>query len=285
MSATWSNTYIRNALVDWITGRSTSVGVNTKPGAIAYAYTGSPPANPDNAYTGTQLFFWSSTLASTWPAASNGAATLRMASALVPTNSASGTIGYIRQMNGSGYPWADFTASLTGGGGSAILNTLTWTSGTAMTYDLTLRMAQVYGTMSFSMQLCNRMIDNLTGVNTTTPAVLTSSTLNVYSGAVPANADAPISGDSVLLATYAIGATSPWAAAVGGAAALTGNIALTAQASGWSGNATATYIRITKGNFVIQGACAATGTPDFMLSTVTLATSQAFNITSATISL
>lgn len=280
--ATWNTAYIRNGTVDGLTGRAANAGSYMRIGggySIIF-YTGAPPASPDTAATGTQLASGSTTTI-TYPLASNGVSAFR-AYAGTPTNSVSGTIGYARVYCYGGVSAIDLPATLSGGGGAGIMNTLTWVASTPLTVDMSVRIPQNVGTFSLSMQACNRLVDNINYTVTATPSILTSGVLTVYSGTAPSDADMPLNGDSEVLATTTLGTTSPWGTAVNGSSALSANIALTAG-SGLVGTKTATFIRVVKGSFVLQGSCSSAGTPDFMLSTDQITASLGFNITSATL--
>ncbi|WP_101791014.1 hypothetical protein [Nonomuraea indica] len=119
------NTAARNAAADAVAGL---VNGGTGPGVIRI-YTGSQPASPATAPSGTLLAEF--TLSDpAFAAAASGSAALDVTPALVDQGLAAGTAGWFRILDsteaaGTGLGVLDGSVTATGGGGDMTLNTVT----------------------------------------------------------------------------------------------------------------------------------------------------------------
>lgn len=115
-------------------------------------------------------------------------------------------------------------------------------------------------TVSVTIARRNAMIDNLTGN-------LNSGKLKIYSGTPPANADASLSGNT-LLATLTLNSAAFGAASSGTATANAVTSDTNAAATG-----TATFCRVTKSDdtVVLQGTVGTSGTDAIINSTAIVA--------------
>lgn len=108
------STPVRNALLEaW----EATVGVSAK----VQLWTGSAPANPAAAATGTKLAEW--TLASDWSAAASGGVKSLSSTPLSTTGLAAGSVGYYRIVDSAGTTCHEQgTVTATGGGGDLTID-------------------------------------------------------------------------------------------------------------------------------------------------------------------
>lgn len=182
----------------------------------------------------------------------------------------------------------DVVASLSGGGGGIILDSLTSSAGvgnTVQAFSLKFPFNNG-GTLSMSASLVDRMVDLWGGAATVVPEMGKNTNgacaLLIYSGTAPATADAPATGS--LLASISVGSTNAWNAASGGACSLAATLSATA-----SGTGTAGYARLVKNygalTYTIQGSVGTAAT-DFTINTTALTSGvTTVSLTEATITL
>lgn len=275
MPTTFSTVSFRNKTLDLLTG------VNTSPTPIYYVvpYNGTQPADPDTTPAGTKTFSTTSSgpiLNTKLSAASGGIS--QLSSNAAPNTAANAVaatgLTFARLFNAAQQPIIDAPVSLTGGGGGVILDGMNCTAGVGnVVQGFSLKLPSSLGTLKLGAALQNRLVD-LWAVNSMTAPQFGTSTggacsITLHSGTVPATADEPA---GPVLATFTMSATNIWAAAVGGAAALSGaGPSVTA-----SGTGTPTYFRMTKTltsnpTMVFQGTVSATsGAADMILNTTSL---------------
>ncbi len=277
MPTTYSPQF-KSAVVDWLTGRNTTT-YNHQPVYVLF-YNGVQPADPSVTPPGTcavSSYSYAPNLSNAMSAASGGV------SALVSPRASSynGTVTcpnvtFARLTTNSGGAVIDTPVSLAGGGGGVITDILAVSGGTA--YNVTAFSVKIplgTGTMKLNQALANRLAENISGANTTVPAVLTSANLYLYSGTPPDAADMAASG--TLLATFPLSATSPWNTAVSGAAPLSATLTVNA-----SGNGTVGYFRAVKGTFTLQGTAGTSGT-DLIVDAASTTSGQPISVTAGTI--
>lgn len=258
-------------------------------------WNGTQPADPSVAPTGATEFpstaFDGPALAGKIAAAGGGLATLSTsAPPNTPANAVALTgITFCRLFDLTATaPLIDTTASLAGGGGGVILNSLTSVAGVGNTViAFSFKMPSSLNTLLLSQALANRLVD-MWCTSGTPPQfgnnVGGGSAITLYSGAIPATADAAA---GTVLATYNMTATQLWNAASGGGMSLAAaGPAVTASATG-----TATYFRMTKTlgavTLVFQGTVGTvSGASDMILNTVALTSGvTSVQITDFTISI
>ncbi len=291
MPTTFHITNFKNKTLGMLTG----VDVSPTPLGFVNFYNGAQPADPSAAPAGAAVFVTISQAnnVNTKMGAAGGGITQLNTS--VPPTTPSGAAGVaaitFARINTTGQvPVVDCTVTLSGGGGGAILDSLTSVAGVGPTLTaLGFKMPSSLGTVLLSASLANRLADLWGGGSATTINMGNttggSSSLSIYSGAAPATADAAASG--TLLATFNMTGTNLWAAAVGGAAALNG-AGPTVTASGGAGTAGG-YFRFVKNQglfvFTMQGTVGTVGT-DLILNNNTFTSGvSSHQITDATISL
>ena len=198
-------------------------------------------------------------------------------------------ITFVRVYDGSSLPLIDTTASLAGGGGGAILDSLTSNAGVGNVLQaFSLKMPNALNTLMLSQSLADRLVDVWANSGNTAPQMGINtgggSTITLYGGTVPSSADAAA---GTALATYSMGATNLWGAAAGGAVSLAAaGPTATASATG-----TATYFRMVKTlgafTFTFQGTVGTvSGASDMILNTVALTSGvTSVQITDFTISI
>lgn len=288
MATTFHVTNFKNKLLDMLTGQSTSA---TPFGPVNF-YNGVQPADPSATPAGAAVF---ASIANgpnvNTKMGSAGAGITQLGVAVAPTTP-SGAAGVssltFARLNSTGSaPLIDTSLSLAGGGGGAIVDTLTSAAGVGPTLQaLGFKIPTSLGTVLLSLSLANRIADLWGGAASVVPSMGNttngSSTLSIYSGSAPASADVPATG--TLLAQFNMTGTNLWAAASGGAIALNG--------AGPSvtpiGTGTATYYRLVKNNglftFTIQGSVG-TSSSDLLVSTTSCTSgSGSIQITDGTIS-
>lgn len=275
--ATYLSAAYKNAIVDTITGRAATSLSYVQP-RFVIPYAGAQQPDPTLALTGTLPFAAVSSFAlgASMSAASVGVSTLGTPKSATPSTTVA-SLANIRIYNQNQVGIIDTTVSLSGGGGGAILDSLTATIGTPLSVTaFSFKMPQVLGAVMMNIALVDA-IANAMNVTAATIGLCTSSVTNVYSGTPPASADLAATG--TLLVSFTNGVTSPWAAAAGGASALTAALASSAAVA----TGTATYARIVKGTYVLQGTVG-TSAANFILDTVAITSGSTINLTEATIS-
>lgn len=268
--ATNLSTAFKNNILNWITGAATPSNATV---THVLLYSGVSPGDPATAPAGSPV--WASTMSGGVPigtymtAAGEGVSELSSTRVITATNTV-GSVTLARLGNTTanvGYIDTDCAASgasvtVTAGGSSA--GSSYGISAMSIKLPLTL------GTVLLSPSLVNRLIDNLTAVNSGVLnfGISTSgaSTFEIYGGTAPATAeDTP---PSAAICTITIGASQVFTAAASGSTSLSA-----AQSATASGTGTATYARWKKtiGSIVytIQGSVGTSGT-DFILNTTSL---------------
>lgn len=235
-------------------------------------YTGSPPASPETAASGTLLCTTGNLTG--FAQASNGVGVLNSALTFTPT--VTGTAGWARWNQGAGSVGIDVDLGIASSGAGMILSTLSLVNGTpASINNASIQMPTSFGTVLLNTALRNKLVDVMLQAVANIGLGYSASIL-VYSGAAPATADAPATG--TLLATFPTG-TAGWATPSAGSAALSATLTVAASATGTAG-----YARIVKGSYVLQCSIGTTGT-DMTIDSVSLTSGANTNITNATFSL
>lgn len=276
--ATYLSAACKGYLLDSLTGRA-ATNLNYTAPAYITPYAGAQQTDPTVTLTGT-LPLGTGVLG--FNLGTMGAPSVGVSSIASPkTASATATvasIAFARIYGALGVGIMDTTASLTGGGGGVILNTLSTTVGVNFTLSaFSFKMPQINGTVMLNIALVNAIASAMC-ITSAAVGLCTSSVTNVYSGTPPASADVAATG--TLLVSFTNGATSPWAVASGPSSALTAPLASSAAAA----TGTATYARIVKGTYVLQGTVG-TSAADFILDTVAITSGNTINLTEATLSL
>lgn len=277
MPTTYSATF-KNAVVNWLTGRDTSP-TNTNVYYVS-VYNGVQPADPSTNPAGTcanSSYSYGPGTSGYMSAASGGVSSLSQSRPSNATGSqACPAVTFARLQAQNSVGIVDTPVSLAGNGGGVIMDLLTVSAGVSFNITgFSVKMPLASGTMMFNQALANRLAENISNANSTTPNVLTSANLYLYSGSPPATADLAATG--VLLATFSLPATSPWASAVGGAAALGATLTVNATTGGTIG-----YFRAVKGVFTLQGTAGTTGT-DITTDAAATTSSLPISITAGTI--
>lgn len=291
MPTTFHVTSFKSKTLDNLTGRDTA----TTPIGYVVPYNGVQPADPSTTPAGTAEFaqvYNGPNLNGKMSAAGGGITQLSASTAPVGPAGAAAVSGltFARLFTTGQIPIIDTPVSLTGGGGGVILDSLTSNAGAGNTVlAFALKMPNSLGTLMLSQSLADRLADIWGGAASITPNLgnITqgSSVINLYSGAAPASADAPVTG--TLLATFTMTATNLWLASSGSSASLNG-AGPTATAAG---TGTASYFRHVKTNgaftFTLQGSAGTvSGASDMLLNTTTLASGvTSAQITEYTISI
>lgn len=175
-------------------------------------------------------------------------------------------------------PIVDVPATVDGGNGGVILTSLTAVSGSPFSIDvLAIGMPSSLGTVSFNTALQNAMVDAFCFASENV-AALTSATITAYTGTPPASANDSATGTALWTATTAAAGAS-YTVAAAGSTELVADISEDAIADG-----TATYIRITKGAYVVQATAGTSGT-DAIFDSVTMTTGMPYSITDMTITM
>lgn len=276
MATTFAATF-KNKTIDSLTGRATTT-------LLGYAqfYNGAQPAAPSDAPAGSPVFssYSGSVPFSTFMSQPAGGISALSQSRSAAATSAVSSITFSRLYDTSGTAQIDVVASLVGGGGGIIVPSLTSSAGIAYVVDaLSLKLPNNLG----SVYLNNNLRDALVSawcVTAANVAAGSSAVINVYSGSVPADANAAATGTLLVSFTTAAAGAS-WNTASGGSAALVSNLAAVAGAGSAT---TATYARMVKGSYVLQGTVGTSGT-DFVMDSVTITSGNTYNITNATITI
>lgn len=291
MPTTFHVTNFKNKTLNMFTGQDTSA----TPFGLVNFYNGAQPADPSVAPGGAVVFSsisQANNVNTKMGAAGGGVTQLNTSVAPTTPSGAAGvsSLTFARINTTGQQPVVDCTVSLAGGGGGAILESLTSVAGVGPTLTaLGFKMPASLGTVLLSNSLANRLADLWGGAQSVTinmgNTMGGSSALLIYSGSAPATADAPATG--TLLATFNMTGTNLWAAASGGSAALNG-AGPTVTASGGSATAGG-YFRFVKNQglfvFTIQGSVGTAGA-DLLLSNNTFTSgSSSHQITDATLSI
>ena len=276
MATTFASTF-KNKTIDSLTGRATTT-------LLGYAqfYNGAQPAAPSDAPAGSPVFssYSVSVPFSTFMSQPAGGISALSQSKSATATSAVATITFSRLYDTSGTAQIDVVASLTGGGGGIIVPSLSSSAGIAYVVDqLSLKLPSSLG----SVYLNNNLRDALVSawcVTAANVAAASSAVINVYSGSVPADANAAATGTLLVSFTTAASGAS-WNVASAGSAALVSNLSAVAGAGSAT---TATYARIVKGTYVLQGTVGTSGT-DFIMDSVTITSGNTYSITNATLTI
>lgn len=286
---------MKSGLVNLLTGVSSDYDYNRP--IYCNFYNGAQPASPEDAPAGSAV--WSSVsgainISAAMSAPSGGISSL--ASSLVGVSQAAAAgvsdITFARFYS-YGYPGPshkgciDVPVSVSGGGGGAIIGSLTSVAGvgpTLLSYSIKIPLS--LGTLAIGSVLASYIAGMFSGLNYA-PLYMGAntsgaSTIDVYSGSPPATADEAATG--TLLCTITLGATQIWAAASAGTAALAVQPSATSLASGTIG-----YARLKKTlggyDYVIQGSAGSSGT-DFVFNVATTTgTSTTVTLISAPLSI
>lgn len=294
MPATLS-TLMKSGLINLLTGVSSNYDYN-RPIHCNF-YNGAQPASPEDAPAGSAV--WSSIasaidISAAMPAPSGGISSL--ASSLVGVSQAAAagvsgiTFARFYSFKSSNFTYngcIDVPASVSGGGGGVIIDSLTSVAGVGpalLSYSIKIPLS--LGTLAIGSVLASHIAGMFTGLNYSRlhlgSNVSGASTIDVYSGSPPATADEAATG--TLLCTITLGATQIWAAASAGSAALAVQPSATSLASGTIG-----YARLKKTlggyDYIIQGSAGSSGT-DFVFNTATTTgTSTTVTLISAPLSI
>lgn len=266
--ATNLSTAFKNNILNWITGATAPSNATL---THVLLYSGASPGNPATTPAGSPV--WSATSFATgipigtfMTAAGEGVSELSATRVLSATNTVP-SVTLARLGNSFvdvGYVDTDCAAS------GASVTVTAGGSSFGSSYGISamsIRLPLTLGTVLLSPSLVNRLIDNLTAVNSGVLnfGISTSGTssFEIYGGTAPATAeDTP---PSAAICTITIGASQVFTAAASGSTSLAAVQSATA-----SGNGTATYARWKKtiGSIVytIQGSVGTSGT-DFILNT------------------
>lgn len=269
----------KNAIIDSITGRAASADSTlfSMMGFYAGAQTASPVDIPAGGYL-TQAYPTGGgvNLAGIMSAVSGGISQITGSAASISAADYVGTVSTARIFNSIGLEIIDTTATLVGGGGGVIVPTLSASSSVNFVIDaFSIKMPNSLGSLYLNDALrdaiVNAMITSATAIGAGA-----SASVNIYSGAAPANANLPATGTLLWTATTAA-AGATWNLAAAGSAALSSSLSANASATGTAG-----YVRIVKGSYVIQGSIGTTGTT-FTVASTALTSGASYAITGATI--
>ena len=278
MSTTFSATF-KNRTIDSLTGRASTSNLLRYLGF----WNGAQPAAPSDSPAGSPVYSSYSLGVDINTFMSQPAGGI---SALTQTRQANATnavssITFGRIFDVGGTAMIDTDASLVGGGGGIIVPSLTSSAGVAYQVSaLSLKMPDDNGGTVF---LNNTLRDALVSAWCNTAANIgagASAAIYVYSGTPPANANLAATGTLLVTFTTAASGTS-WNAASGGSAALASSLSAVAGAGSAT---TATYARMVKGSYVLQGTVGTSGA-DFIMDDVSITSGNTYSITNATITL
>ena len=265
----------KNKALDTLTGRANSNYV------LYYTcfYAGSLVADPTTTVTTNPTGYSSGAIINGYMSQSAGGVSAMSVPRSTPAGSTTaGVMGCARFFDGQGTPLIDTTISLAGGGGGVIVPTLTASASMAFQMNqFSLKLPNNLGTVYLNDALRDALINALC-VTAANVAALSSATINVYTGTPPTSANAPATGTLLWTATTAASGAS-WNSAGGGAANLVSSIAAAAIAGV---GATATYARIVKGSYVLQGTVGVTGA-DFLFDSVTMTSGQTYSLSNCTL--
>lgn len=275
MPTTYTTTF-KNKLIDSLTGRASTNNVIT----YVRPYDGTQPADPTAAPTGVSAFTTitsSISLSGVMSAPGIGVTQLAQPKGAAAQQT-TGTLTFARLHDSAQAALIDVTVGTSGTPG-VILDAASASTGTTLSATgFSFKMPQNNGTVYLNTDLVNN-IASAFFITATAVGLCTSSVLNVYSGSIPATADTPLSGNT-LLVSFTLGATAPWNTATAGSASLTSNLTATAVAGAPT---TATFARIVKGAMIMQGTVG-TSSADFILDTVSITSGALITLNEATIS-
>jgi hypothetical protein len=277
MATTFATTF-KNKTIDSLTGKGSTTNALTYFGF----YNGSQPAAPSDAPAGSPVYSSYSVgiNVATYMSQPAGGISAMSQSRSASATSAVSSLTFARIYDAAGTAQIDTPASLTGGGGGAIVPSLSSSAGVAFQMDqFSLKLPNSLGTV----YLNNTLRDALVAAWCNTAANVgagASATINVYSGSVPSDANVPATGTLLVSFTTAASGAS-WNAASGGSAALVSSLSAVAGAGSAT---TATYARMVKGTYVLQGTVGTSGT-DFVMDSVTITSGNTYSITNATITI
>lgn len=280
MSTTF-NPAFKNALINSLAGRATVPTANflTYMGYYTGAQAADPLTAPAGSFVNTSIT-QNATLASrmTQPSGGVSQTTISIAATVVANNAGTVTTARVFGADGSTAN-LDTSATLVGGGGGAIVPTLTSSTGTNFVTDLfSVKLPNTLGTLSLNDSLRDAIVNAVCVTSGINIAALSSASVKVYTGSAPATANAPATGTLLWTGTTAATGAS-WNSATGGSAALASNISAVASASGTGG-----YVRIEKGTYVLQGSIGTSGT-DFVFDAIVMTSASTYNLTNATITM
>ncbi len=289
MATTFHVVNFKNKTLDMLTG----VTATATPIYYVNPYNGAQVADPSVAPVGAFEFAAATSgpnLNTSLSASGGGISQLaRNVPPTTPANALStASITTCRLFTSASAALIDVVASLTGGGGGMILDSLTAAAGVgSLVQGFSLKFPfNNGGTLSMSASLVDRMVDLWCGGSSVVPEMGKNTngacSLQIWTGSAPATADAPATGS--LLATISVGGTNAWNAASGGASSLAASLSATA-----SGTGTAGYARLVKtygaNTYVIQGSVGTAAT-DFTINTTALTAGvTTVTLTEATITL
>lgn len=276
--ATTFSTSFKNLLIDSLTGRASTTQL------LRYLqfYNGTQPAAPSDTPAGSPVFssYSASVDVNTYMSQPAGGISALSQSRAANASSTVSTITFCRLFGTSGTAMIDTAATVVGGGGGVIIPVVNSTSGVAFQVDqFSLKLPGSLGTVYLNDALRDALVSAWT-IAAANVAAGASATINVYSGSVPANANVAATGTLLVSFTTASGGTS-WNAASGGSAALASSLSAAASAGSAT---TATYARMVKGSYVVQGTVG-TSSADFIMDSVTITSGNTYSITNATITL
>lgn len=276
MPTTFAIAY-KNKLIDSLTGRASTTSV------LRYVrpYDGAQPASPSDAPVGTAAYTSvTGSMDFNGFMSQPGVGVTQLAqSRSLAAGATTSTLTFARIYDAAQAAMIDCTVGTSGSVG-VVLDAASASSGTALAATgFTYKIPQSNGTVFLNADLVNALVSAM-WVTAANVALGTSSVINVYSGTAPASADAPLSGNT-LLVSFTIGGTSAWNTASAGSAGLTTNLTATAVAGSPT---TATFARVVKGALTMQGTVG-TSSADFILDTVSITSGNLITLTEATISL
>lgn len=277
MTTTFSTNNFLNPTINSLLGKAS----NNYTFQYVHFYNGAQLASPDTALVSANSVYANATaginITSDLTAPALGVSVLAAPQGLIATNGLSG-ITTARILSTQSVGVIDTTASLVGGGGGAIVPSLSSTAGVDfMLSQLSLKMPQTLGTVMLNADLVNALVSIWT-VTASNLAVCSSASIKVYSGAAPASADAVATGTLLVNFTTAASGAS-WGTVSGGAASLAGNLSAVAGNTGTAG-----YVRIEKGAYVLQGTVG-TSAANFIIDQTSITSGNTITLTEATISL
>ena len=277
MATTFATTF-KNKTIDSLTGRASTTY------ALRYIgfWNGVQPAAPSDTPAGSAVFSSYSVGVdiSTYMSQPAGGISALSQTRQANATSAVSTITFGRLYDAGGVAQIDVVASLSGGGGGIIVPTLTSSAGVAyQVTDLSLKLPSNLGTVYLNDDLRDDLVSAWcnTAANVGAGA---AAVINVYSGSVPSSANEAATG--TLLVSFSTAASgASWNAASGGSAALASSLSAAASAGSAT---TATYARMVKGSYVLQGTVGTSGA-DFIMDSVTITSGNTYSITNATITI
>ncbi len=139
--------------------------------------------------------------------------------------------------------------------------------------------------MAADFVITNAVAQSMLNAFTTATDAGTAAVINIYSGTPPADADAALSGNTLLAQLTMSGTSFPAATDLNPGARITAN-AITADSSA-DATGTATFFRIltqNAGTVTAQGT-AGTASADLILNTVSITAGSTVSITAATVTL